>query len=112
MEAFWVAIAGILGTLFAAIVPPLIQRNADRERIVIEKYLDYRIQALQEFEVALFECQSAFLRITSEPVETLNGAKAYLETINPKYEGYVRAQMLAEPYILDDESKALLPVNL
>jgi hypothetical protein len=112
MEAFWVAIAGILGTLLASIIPPIIQRNADRDRIVIEKYLDYRIQALQELEIALFECQSAFLRITGEPVESVDGAKTFLESVNPKLETYFRAQMLAEPYILNPDSKGLLPENL
>lgn len=110
-ESFWVAVVGIMGTLCAAIIPPLIQRTADRERIVIEKYLSYRIQALQELELALFECQNAFLRVTGDPIETLGEAQTYMETVTPKFDAYYRAQMLAEPYILDSASRQLLPDN-
>ena len=100
-EAFWVALLGIAGTIIASIVPLQIQRNYEKTRYLTELYAKYKIENLQRHQIAIVECQHAYIT-AGLPIRSAEHARQFLIEVKPHRDELFRAQMVTRVYFQND----------
>lgn len=103
-ETFWLALAGIVGTITAAILPPVLQRRHERDKAVAEVYLHYRIEALLALYKQLsgqLDFYSALQHLTQTPTNLRYLQREYLKQEGISTEQLTQAVLAAQPYMSD-----------
>jgi type II secretory pathway pseudopilin PulG len=97
-ETFWLALVGILGTICAGLLPPLLQRRHDRQQLVLDLLIRHQIECLTNYRNALQECETLISRTLTE-IESLDQAIALYTELEPKMETVEKAGDAAGIYL-------------
>jgi hypothetical protein len=108
-ETAWVAIIGLITTLFGALLAPVLsarlQRDSEIQKVIIEQFAPRRIEALSNLNAALVELYSR-LRLY-RPLPGDSSIYAHYNEVQASQEAFLRSRLLAAIYLDDPAQRAM-----